>query len=134
MIHACDVANHYVRLIQAGQYDEVGELWADDAVFYNPQGTILRGKLSIKAFYARFLRQIAPTVRAASLLEDASGKTCVLELETQMSRGADGAWKTDPQATYSLSAIDRLTINEAGKIQHMLVYVAPANRCSGVTP
>jgi hypothetical protein len=123
-----DVAARYVELIQAGRYDEVGELWADDAVFQNPVGTVIRGKAAIKAFYTNFLSSITPDVRAARYATDVEAGVCVLELETRMSRGEDGQWRNDPTAPYSLSAIDRFAINAEGKIQHMIVYTAPANR------
>ena len=127
----CDVAAQYVSLIQAGRYAEVGELWADDAVFYNPAGQVIHGKPAIKAFYSKFLTSIAPDIRAARFASDTAAGVCVMELESRMSRGPDGQWRTDPAASYSLSAIDRMTINPAGKIQHMIVYVAPPNRWSG---
>jgi ketosteroid isomerase-like protein len=135
----CDIATQYVERIQAGRYDEVGELWADDAVFYSPQGKIIHGKPAIKAFYAQFLATITPIVRAARPVVDASANVCVMELEVRMHREPDGQsktdtvngqWKTDKDAPYSRSAMDRFTINPQGKIQHLIVYLAPPSRWS----
>lgn len=124
----CDVARRYVQLIQEGRYDEIGALWAEDAVFHTPHGTVLRGRETIGAFYARFLRSITPDVRAARFAADEAQRVCVLELETRMRRRGSGDWVTDPQAAFALSAIDRMTIDGEGRIKHMIVYLAPENR------
>ncbi|MEJ0045286.1 MAG: nuclear transport factor 2 family protein [Rhodospirillales bacterium] len=118
----------YLHLIQTAKYEQVGTLWAEDAVFYNPLGTVIQGRQNIQTFYANFLQRITPVVRAASVTEDASGRACVMELESKMRREPDGTWKTDAKAPFSLSAIDRFTINDRGMIQHMIVYTAPPNR------
>ena len=34
---ACDVAREYIRLTDEKQYDQVGELWADDAAAIRPR-------------------------------------------------------------------------------------------------
>ncbi|MBG6119935.1 MULTISPECIES: nuclear transport factor 2 family protein [unclassified Sphingobium] len=46
----CAVAQEYTRLIGAGRYDDVGDLWADDAQFRTPMGTVLKGKAAIGDF------------------------------------------------------------------------------------
>ena len=124
----CDVAHHYVEYIQERRYDAVGDLWAEDAVFHTPAGTILHGQAAIRAFYARFLKTITPELQAASFVADETSRVCVMELKTRMSRDAQGRWTTDSKAPYSLSAIDRMTIAPDGRIQAMTVYLAPDNR------
>jgi hypothetical protein len=89
---------------------------------------VIHGRPNIQAFYAEFLHRITPVVRAASITEDATRHVCVMELESQMRREPDGTWKTDTTAPFTPSAIDRFTINDQGKIQHMIVYTAPSNR------
>jgi len=125
---ACDIASEYVRLIEAHRYDEVGELWADDAVFYSPRGVVIRGKAAIKAFYAKFLPTITPINRIARLAWDAQQNVCTMELETRMTRGADGEWKPDAQGAFQAAAVDRFTVSKAGKVQHMIVYLPPNDR------
>ena len=122
------VVERYVELINAGHYGEVGSLWADDATLYSPDGRVFQGKIAISAFYSSFRSYQIPLMRAVSFTEDIAAKVCAVELETQMSRDESGNWKTDPNAPLSLAALDRFTINNAGKIQHMIAYVAPSNR------
>ncbi len=109
------------------RYDQVGDLWADDAVFFSPMGKIVRGKAEISAFYARFLRQITPVNRIASLTWDRAGNVCVMELETRVTKGADGKWMPDPNGDFHSTAIDRFVVNDAGKVQQMRVYLAPSD-------
>ena len=41
---ACTTSRKYIELIQTKKFDEIGNLYAPDAVFYTPVGTVLRGK------------------------------------------------------------------------------------------
>ncbi len=124
-VQACDVARTYIRLTDEGRYDEVGDLWAPDAIFYNPRGDILRGQPAIKAFYSAFLRTITPVNRIGALAFDRQANVCVMEIETRVVRGPDGKWTPDPSGNFVRTAIDRFTVNRAGKIQEMRVYLAP---------
>lgn len=125
MVNACDVAREYIRLTDEKRYDEVGELWAEDAIFYNPRGEVIRGKAAIKQFYSAFLRKITPVNRIASLTLDPKINTCVMELETRVVRGPDGHWTPDARGDFVPTAIDRFVVNKAGKVQQMRVYLAP---------
>jgi ketosteroid isomerase-like protein len=133
-MNAFDVANKYAELIRLGRYDEIGELWADDAVFYSPHGHVISGKSAIKAFYPRYLSTITPIIRAARPVMNASGDSCVVELEVRMRSDpsqtdpANGPWKTDEDAPFVRAAMDRFTLNSDGKIQEMIVYLAPPSR------
>jgi hypothetical protein len=122
---ACDVAREYIRLTDEGQYDEVGDLWAADAVFYNPRGDVIRGQPAIKEFYSNFLRSITPVNRIASLAHDPEANVCVMEIETRVVRGEDGHWTPDPDGDWVRGAIDRFVINSEGKVQEMRVFLAP---------
>ena len=124
----CDVPQRYVALIQAGRYDELAQLFAEDAEFMNPLGDVLRGRNVIGAFYSAFLSDVRPMVRGVRHVWNEKARVCVFELESRMRRQDDGKWINDPDAEYSLSAIDRMEINDAGLIQQMTVYTAPANR------
>lgn len=128
---SCDVATEYVEHIREGRYDEVGELFAENAIFYNPQGNILRGRSAIGAFYSEFLGRLKPILRGVRYVSDEAQQVCAFELESRMSWTAACGWQNDPDAPFSMSAIDRITVNAAGKIQHMIVYTAPATRWQG---
>ena len=125
LTNACEVAKEYIRLTDIQRYDEVGELWADDAVFYNPRGNVIRGKQAISQFYSTFLRSITPINRIASLTYDRKGNVCVMEIETRVVRGANGAWTPDASGDFVPTAIDRFVVNRAGKVQQMRVYLPP---------
>ena len=129
--NACDVAKKYIDLTEAKRYDEVGELWAEDAVFFNPAGNIIRGRSAITQFYAQFLRQIKPINRIASLAWDRKANVCVMELETRVIMGPDGRWVPDPAGEFIPTAIDRFEVNHEGKVQQMRVYLPPANAWQG---
>lgn len=123
--NACDVARTYIRLTEEKRYDEVGELWAPDAVFYTPRGDVIRGKPAIKEFYSTFLRKITPVNRIASLALDPKANVCVMELETRVVRGSDGKWVPDARGDFVPTAIDRFVVNNSGKVQKMRVYLPP---------
>ena len=112
---ACQPAQKYVNLIAAGRYEELGDLFADDAVFVTPKGTVLQGKAEIGSFYRDFLPTILPRIVPISFIAD--GPECVMELVA--------ATNLDHYETYRLSAIDHFTVNKQGKITHMVVYVRP---------
>lgn len=128
---ACDVAVQYVDCIQSGRYDDLGELWAEDALFHAPHGKVFKGRKAIGAFYSEFLRKITPIIQGVRYVCDEKQRVCVMELESRMRRNKEGQWVTDPEAPWTLSAIDRFTVNEEGKIQHMIAYTAPDNRWLG---
>ncbi|UZW57366.1 nuclear transport factor 2 family protein [Sphingobium sp. JS3065] len=123
--NACDVARTYIRLTAEGRYDEVGDLWAPDAVFFNPRGDIIRGQPAIKQFYSTFLKKITPENRIGSLTWDAKANICVMELETRVVRDAAGKWTPDARGNFVRTAIDRFVVNKQGKVQEMRVYLAP---------
>lgn len=112
---ACKPAQRYIDLTAAGQYDQLGSLFADDAVFVTPIGTVLHGPAEIGEFYKTFLPKIKP--RNVPITFIADGDECVMALVT--------ATNLDNYAKYRLAAIDHFTVNKKGKIRHMVVYLRP---------
>jgi hypothetical protein len=112
---ACAPAQRYVDLIAAERYDELGTLFADDAVFLTPIGKVLHGPREIGDFYKAFLPTIKP--RNVPITFIADGDECVMELVT--------ATNLDNYARYRLAAIDHFTVNKQGKIRHMVVFLRP---------
>jgi len=112
---ACAPAQRYVELIAAERYDEVGTLFADDAVFVTPVGKVLHGSAEIRKFYADLMPKLKPRNVPISFIGD--GDECIMELVT--------ATNLDNYAKYRLAAIDHFTVNEQGKIRHMVVYLRP---------
>jgi len=117
----CDVPKEYIRLINTGQYDAIGSLFADDAVYMGPDGKTRHGAKEIGHFYEAFQNiqketTGPPQIRAASFFS--KGNDCVLELEV----------KNRKTGEYKLTAVDRFTINAEGKTSRFIVYVRPGTQ------
>jgi hypothetical protein len=122
----CHVPREYIRLINSGEYDKVGGLFSDDAVYMGPDGKTHHGAQEIGAFYKKMLSLLRPKIAALSFLEN--GNECVMELGEGDSSGGNNVriWPTGsvPHPT----AIDIFTINSQGKASKFLVYLRPGTR------
>jgi hypothetical protein len=112
---ACGTAQIYVERINAGHYDQLSDLFAPDAVFLTPTGQVLTGRDQIGQFYRKLLGSLRPAIVPISFISD--GRDCVMELAA--------ATQADNSTQYRLSAIDHFTMNKAGQIVHMIVYLRP---------
>lgn len=112
---SCDVPREYVRLINAGQYDALGALFSDDAVYMGPDGKTRHGSKAIGDFYKKFLSVYKPEVRAASYMQQ--GNDCMMELES----------KSKNSGKYILTAVDHFTVTD-GKASRFVVYLRPGPR------
>lgn len=112
---ACEVAQRYVDITNAGKYGELKTLFADDAVFLTPVGKVLRGPQEIDAFYTSMVGSLKPDIVPVSFISD--GTACVMELVAKTNK--------DAEKGYQLSAIDHFTVNAGGKITNMIVYLRP---------
>jgi SnoaL-like domain len=111
---ACAAASRYVDRINAGQYSKLSELFSETAEFLTPSGEVLHGRAAIDRFYSNFLGKLRPKVIPLSFI--AEGQECVMELAA--APGTD-------EGHFILSAVDHFTIDDAGKILHMVGYVRP---------
>jgi SnoaL-like domain len=111
---ACTVASRYIDLINAGQYSKLSELFSEAAEFLAPSGEVLHGRVAIDRFYSNFLGKLRPKAIPLSFI--AEGRECVLELAA--APGVD-------EGHYILAAMDHFTIDDAGKISHMVGYFRP---------
>lgn len=123
-----EIATAYVDLINDKRFDEVGELWADDGVLYAPQGLVFEGKSAVSGFYSGFKDWNIPPMREVSYSEDQNKNACSLELATRMTKDEEGVWQSDPAADFSLASLDLFWVNDDGKVQKMIAYIAPPNR------
>jgi ketosteroid isomerase-like protein len=105
-----ELADRYVEIVNRGAYQELRDLFADDAVFYAPGQRLLHGADEIGAFYLDFLPTITPTIRIATYVEQ--GDDCVYELEARISGDTE----------FRLGAIDHATVNADGRIARFAVY------------
>jgi hypothetical protein len=122
----CHVPREYVRLINSGEYDKVGGLFSDDAVYMGPDGKTRHGAKEIGAFYKKMLSLLRPKVTGLSFLEN--GNECVMELgEVNSSDGSNvKIWPTGNLP--NPGAIDIFTIDSQGKASKFLVYLRPGTR------
>jgi len=122
----CHVSREYIRLIDSGEYDKVGGLFSDDAVYMGPDGKTRHGAKEIGAFYKRMLSLLRPKITALSFLQ--SGNQCVMELgEVNSSDGSNvKIWPTG--SLPNPGAIDIFTIDSQGKASKFLVYLRPGTR------
>ncbi|UZW57422.1 hypothetical protein NUH86_17690 [Sphingobium sp. JS3065] len=98
---------------------------ADDAVFYAPNGAVIRGKPAIGQFYNKFLKSITPINRIGRISLDRQSNVCALEIETRVILTPEGKWKPDPSGDFQRTVVDLFTVNTQGKVQEMRVYLAP---------
>ena len=110
---ACDAAVNYVRLIDAGNYGSVGNLFATNAMYYGPDGKTRHGSQEIGDFYSEFLKALRPQLKAVSYFEQ--GRECLMELDNKDSQSGE----------YVRTAIDHFTVDPEGKISKFIVYVRP---------
>lgn len=81
---ACRPPHEYVKLINEGKYDSVGNLFADNAVYMGPDGKTRHGSKDIGDFYSSFLPRLKPQLRASRFFEQ--GNECMMELENKSNR------------------------------------------------
>jgi hypothetical protein len=112
---ACDAPRECVKVISEGNYDAVGGLFADDAVYMGPDGTIRHGAKEIGKFYKKFLSAYKPQIRAASFIQQ--DNDCILELEGKSKKSGE----------YAFRGIDHFTIDSEGKVAKFVVYLRPGN-------
>jgi SnoaL-like domain len=84
---SCHVPREYVRLINSGQYDKIGGLFSDDAVYMGPDGRTRHGAEEIGAFYKSMLSRLRPKVTSLSFLQ--TGNECIMELGEVNSSGGN---------------------------------------------
>ena len=111
--NACSVPREYVKLINSGNYEAVGNLFADNAVYMGPDGKTRHGSKDIGAFYSSFLPKLKPQLRASRFFEQ--DNECMMELENKSNRTGE----------YRPTALDHFTIDTGGKISRFIVYLRP---------
>jgi hypothetical protein len=98
----------------AGHYDQIGTLFANDAIYFGPNEKPLQGATKIGKFYEVFLSHAKPRVRMASLVP-AGPRDCFIELQGTT---ANFVQKTP-------GAIDHFTTDDAGKVTRLYIYFRP---------
>jgi hypothetical protein len=108
---AARAAQRYAEVATADGKGDLAELFAEDAEFLTPLGTVVRGREAIRAFYDGHLADYTPTFHIARLL--ASDDSCWIEL-------AFG----EPSAP-DLVCANHYTVGADGLITRLVVFLRP---------
>jgi hypothetical protein len=110
---ALAAAQEYLRLMNERRLEQIASLYADDAEFLGPAGTI-RGKVAIDKFYTSVSRELLePRLPIEPSAIAAVGNQCLL------------AFNTKVNGRYEPCAVEQFTVNDAGKVVQMIVYKRP---------
>jgi ketosteroid isomerase-like protein len=109
-------AERYVELVNGGDFDGVGDLFAVDAEHFPPIGGRAVGREAIRAFYKGWAASLGATIHPLRFVSD--GPNCVLEFEATTLDNRDG-----PRAL----SMEIITVDEEGKIIRMAIYRRPSN-------
>lgn len=112
---ACEVAQRYVELVNAGDYAGVAALYADDATFLEPMRPTLRGRAQIDEFYTKRIGAMAPEVAIVAML--GGEKECMIELALKTEMGGEERWV--------LVSVDHFILGEDGRIASMAAFARP---------
>jgi hypothetical protein len=103
----------FLQYVREGRFDEVADLFADDAIFMTPHGTIT-GRDNIKKFHSA-VRSVRPRPEPVSITTE--GNRSVLEFQAHVFDQSDDI---EP-----FTMVDHFTVNEDGKVIRMAVYQRP---------
>lgn len=104
-------AARYVEVATSDGKEKLADLFAEHAVFHNPDGAITRGRDAIRAFYRVKLANLTPEFHIARA--NTAGDECWIEL-------ANG----DP-STPELVATNHFTVGADGLITRLAVFLRP---------
>jgi hypothetical protein len=108
-------AQKYIEYLHDGRYAELASLFTDDAIFLDPLRRGVNGPSEVRAFYEKTVGPMRIEIIGVSYI--GSGNECMVELAIKV--------KIEDQERYILSSIDHFTVNAAGKITRMIVYLRP---------
>jgi limonene-1,2-epoxide hydrolase len=104
-------ADRYVEIATADGKEALATLFAEDAHFHAPDGSVYQGRAGIAAFYRRHLANIVPTFHIHRAIVE--GNDCWIEL-------ADGAVDSP-----ILLASNHFTVDDGGLITRLAVFLRP---------
>jgi hypothetical protein len=108
---AAAAAERYVEVATTGGKGKLADLFAPDAEFHHPEGGIISGRETIRAFYDRRLADLTPAFHIARMV--VSGSECWVEL-------AYG-----DQAAPELVSANHFTVGRGGLITRLAVFLRP---------
>lgn len=112
---ACQLAAHYVALINAGDYVGAAALFADDATFLEPMRPSLKGRAQIDEFYTKTIGAMKPNVVAVAYT--GGERECMVALANRT--------QLDGKTRYHLASVDHFILRDDGKIDSMVAFARP---------
>ncbi len=119
---ACTVSKKYIEFLQTKKFAEIGNLFADDAVFYTPTGGTLRGKAAIGNYYTKSVANAGLNLRGQNYVGNTT--ECYFEIWHRSKPNADGKYISDPNADFHRGAADHFTLNDKGLVVEMVAFPA----------
>jgi hypothetical protein len=112
---ACALAESYVDHINAGRFRAAADLFAADAILFEPTRRTYRGLVEIRTFYEVQIGRMRPEVVPVSYLGDE--RDCMVELATRTEIAGE--------PRYALVSIDHFTVDAHGKASRMIAFARP---------
>ena len=112
---ACQLAAHYVGLINAGDYLGAAALFADDATFLEPMRPSLKGRAQIDEFYTKTIGAMKPNVVAVAYT--GGDRECMVALANRV--------QLDGKTRYHLASVDHFILRDDGKVDSMVAFARP---------
>lgn len=112
---ACRATKSYVERVRAGQYADIVELFAADAVVLEPAGGTLQGYKEINQFYTGTIGKMKPDVIDVAYTGD--DNDCMVVLAVRITIAGN--------PRYKLASLDHFTLNAAGKFSRMVAFARP---------
>ncbi len=109
-----DVPGVYLARVNAGNAEQVSNLFATDAVFRGAAGQVLKGRAAIREMYEGLLSSARPHLAVGRAVAD--DNRVAFELIS-----LQGPCNDDDPAT----AVDMMDINDQGQIQAFTVFLRP---------
>lgn len=123
---ACETPKKYIELVQQGKFVEVGMLFADNAVFFAPNGDVYRGSADIREFYIKVAAPLNVIVEPKNFIGDKN--ECFFEIWTKSKLNEEGIWVPDANGEFVRGAIDHFTVDEGGRVLELVAHSSPTAR------
>jgi hypothetical protein len=112
---ACEAAERYVDLVNAGRFGDVAGLFAEDALLLDPMRHTYRGSEQIHSFYEGRIGAMRPEVVPVAYVGD--DRDCMVELAAKSDVGGE--------RRFALVSVDHFTLEASGKVSRMIAFARP---------
>lgn len=120
---ACAAPKKYIAFLQQRNFDGIAKLFAANAVFYTPLGTVLHGSGEIGDFYKTVVASANLIVKGQNFVGDKTD--CFFEIWQRTKMNAAGKYLPDPDGEFTRGAIDHFTVDDRGRVVQMVAAPLP---------